>query len=188
MFLLLRSVDWTCAGKTGLTESHFLSAVGVCRENPGSVATAQPMLSESAVPKGCGYSWGKSNISENILRFQSWAFQIRTKSDSPQIPCLYPSLLVPLPKCSRQTKRHLLLSARSVPCYGVYTGGPSCWQGGGRNILMPCFRVPGFSLSRGCVLPPQPPWLHSPHPASCGHKKVSSQWTPLTFRDLLCVI
>lgn len=68
----------------------------LCRENPGSVTTAQLMPSESVVPKGCGYSWGKGNISETILRFQNPAFQIRTKTEGLQIPSLYLSQMLQL--------------------------------------------------------------------------------------------
>lgn len=68
----------------------------LCRQNPGLVTTAQLMPSEPVVPKGCGYSWGKGNISETILRLQNLAFQIRTKSEGLQIPCLYLSQMLQL--------------------------------------------------------------------------------------------
>lgn len=82
---LLGSAERSFAGRTGLIESHFLPAAWVCRENAGSVARAPRMLSEPAVPRGCGHSRGKGNISRGGFEISELGI---SKSEGPQIPSL----------------------------------------------------------------------------------------------------
>lgn len=155
MFLLLGSAGWTFEVQTGLIESCFLSLGGT-----GVGGKFQAWLQQHNWCQGSLWHQRAADAAKAyILRIFQY-FKIENfQSEGPQIPCLYPSLLVPLPRHSscRQTEQDLLFSSRSAQCSGVCTAGPSSWQGRGK-CLHPL--VPWCSVS--WYLPLQPPWLHAP--------------------------
>lgn len=158
MFLLLGSAGWTSEVQTGVTESHFLSLEGLGGWKLRFICNSTVDANGACDTKGLWMQprhllqdyFDISKLSISSLRGHKFLVFI--------LPCLSPSPdTLARGRLSRTFCFQPCLYSAMVSILVV----PPADKGGG-NVFMPCFGVPWCSLSRGYVLPPQPPWLHSP--------------------------